>query len=305
MDNKMNKWTFILLTLACLFFVTSLSSFILSHLSNEIGTDQIVVIPLYGEITTEQAGFGGSGNVIPDEVIPQLQQADQDPNVKAIVLEINSPGGSAVASAEIAQAVEHLNKTTYAVIREMGASGAYWIASSTDKIIASPMSITGSIGVISSYLDFSELFQKYGVTYDRLVAGNYKDIGSPYKTLTKEEQGILQEKLDKIHKIFIDQVLSKRNIKKQDIATISTGTFFLGTEAKDLGLVDELATKQDAYTLIKQELNLPNAVFVEKRVPTSLFSNLAKQFPVYFGKGFAAELLDRGYSLDNSLHIQA
>lgn len=287
-----------------MFIVAQAASYFLSETSIALSNEQITVIPIYGPIMIDQAdGLISTQAVVADELIAELKQAEQNPNVKAIVLEINSPGGSAVASAEVAATLQSLNKTTYSIIRDVGASGAYWIAASTDKIFASPMSITGSIGVISSYLEFSGLMEKYGVDYERLVAGKHKDIGTPFKDLTPEERTILEKKLEAIHQIFIRDVAANRNLPEEAIPLISTGEFFLGTEAQELGLVDQLATKEQALEIIKQEMKTPDASIVEKKKRESFFESLAKQIPLSFGRGFAQEVLAREYQ--NKLEIQA
>ncbi|MFA4887451.1 MAG: signal peptide peptidase SppA [Candidatus Nanoarchaeia archaeon] len=303
MDTRINKWSLLIIVVALMFIVASLSSYLITN-TNVASADTILVIPLNGPIGIDNGGgdLFSSSTVGVDGIIKQLREADKNPNIKAIVLEINSPGGSAVASAELAYTVKTLNKTTYAVIRDVGASGAYWVATATDKIIASPMSITGSVGVISSYLEFSNLFEKYGIDYERLVAGKYKDMGTPYKELTAEERRIMERKLNDIHKIFLQDVAVNRKLTQQQINKISTGEFFLGTEAKELGLVDVLLTKEQAITLIKQEINQPNAHVVEKKEQTSFLDVLAKQIPLSFGRGFAAEVLDRN---NQEMGIQA
>ena len=288
---NVSKGWIIFLVLAGILLTAKATAFFLSSPSS-FTSDNIIVIPVYGSLMIDQSdGIIDTQTVVADELIQELKEAEEDQSVKAIVLEINSPGGSAVASAEIAETLKTLSKPTYSIIRDAGASGAYWIASATDKIYASPMSITGSVGVISSYLEFSGLMDKYGVHYQRLVAGKYKDIGTPYKDLTPEERSILENKLERIHTIFINEVAANRHLSEKNIPTISTGAFFLGLEAKDLGLVDELATKEQALEKIKQELQAPHASVIEKKKSRSFFQSLVKQLPLSFGQGFARELL--------------
>ncbi|MBI2130309.1 S49 family peptidase, partial [Candidatus Woesearchaeota archaeon] len=148
--------------------------------------------------------------------------------------------GSPVASEEIANAIKKTNKTSVAWIREIGTSGAYWVASSTDYIIASRVSITGSIGVIASYTEFSGIMKDYNLTYRRLISGKYKDIGDPFKELVPEEQEILQSYLDSIRDYFVEEVAKNRNMKKQEVEKAANGLFYLGGEAKKLGLIDEI-----------------------------------------------------------------
>ena len=161
-----------------------------------IPSGNVAVIAIKGPIMAENSGgMFGSGAATSTDIVNYIEEAEKDPGVKAVLFEINSPGGTAVASDEIAQAIhllkEKTNKTTVAWIREVGASGGYWIASASEYIVANRMSITGSIGVISSYLDFSGLMDRYDVNYQRLVSGEHKDMGTPFKPLSKEEEIIL------------------------------------------------------------------------------------------------------------------
>ena len=179
---------------------------------NKVINSTIAVIPVKGVISFSNSGLlFQQSNANAQSILDNIEKA-KSKNVKAVVFEIDSPGGTVVASKEIAEAIRKLDKPTVSVIRETGASGAYWIAASTDKIVADDLSITGSIGVISSYLEFYEFLDKNGVKYNRLVAGKYKDMGSPFKDLSDEERDILQKKLDLIHEIFIDYVKERRNL---------------------------------------------------------------------------------------------
>ncbi|MBI3883795.1 MAG: signal peptide peptidase SppA [Sphingobacteriales bacterium] len=170
-----------------------------------------------------------------------------------MLFEINSPGGSAVASEEIANAVKKANKTTVAWIREIGTSGAYWVASSSGHIVANRVSITGSIGVIASYLEFPGLLEHYNITYQRLVSGKYKDIGSPFKEMTPEEKAIFQQNLDTIRDYFVSEVAKNREMSKKDVDKIANGVFYLGAQAKELGLIDELGGKDEAINYIEKK----------------------------------------------------
>ena len=165
------------------------SLFILSWLVSSFFTNEsfgnVAHIKISGIIMPDAGSFFNPGAGSSD-IVNFIQQANADSSIKAILLEIDSPGGSPVASAEIAEAVRNSNKTVVAWIRDSGTSGAYWAASAAYKIVAHPLSITGSIGVIGSYLDYAGLLERFNVTYERLVSGQYKDIGSPYKELTAD-----------------------------------------------------------------------------------------------------------------------
>lgn len=255
----------------------------------------VAVIPLNGVIVTEEMpGLFGSSYIASPKIVEKIKQANEDASVKAIVLDINSPGGSAVASDEIALAIKQTNKTTVALIREVGASGGYWIASAADHIVANRMSITGSIGVIASYLQFTELMDKYGVTYERMIAGKHKDLGSPFKDLTEEERALFQVSLDKIHDYFIDEVAQNRDMDAAKVRELATGRIFLGVEAYDVGLVDELGNKDTVKKYLEQKLGTP-IEFVEMKDQLSFFQLLAQassQRSFYMGKGIASMLLE-------------
>ena len=258
----------------------------------------IAVIDIHGVITTGDSSSFNEEGTSSSDVVDFIEKATNNPSIEAIVLDINSPGGSAVASDEIAQALRQTNKTTVSIIHEIGTSGAYWVASATDMSIASRMSITGSIGVIGSYLDFSELMDKYGVNYQRLVAGKYKDMGTPYKNLSDEERTIFQVKLDKLHSYFIDEIAKNRNISREKVRALATGEFFLGQEALDKGLIDKVGDKKTVDEYLKEKLNLKEVRYIHYQHERSILDILARisseQF-FFIGKGIGTMLASKTY----------
>lgn len=229
------------------------------------------------------------------DIVELIEKADKNPNIKAIILEINSPGGSAVASEEIANAVKKTNKTTVAWVREVGASGAYWVASAADYIVADRVSITGSIGVIASYIEFPGLLQKYNITYQRLVSGKYKDIGSPFKEMTPEEREIFQKNLDDIKDYFVSEVAKNRNLNKKDVDKIANGLFYLGAQAKDLGLVDELGGKDEVIRYVEKKDGI-TAELVEYKTEKTLLELLSEVLgkqSFFVGRGIGSSLFDQ------------
>ena len=280
----MEKW----LTVGIVIFCLALLSFAASKLLLPGIGDRVAVIPIEGTI-------GESGFLSPDtsEIVSFIEEADSDESIRAIILLINSPGGSPVASEEIMKAVKSTNKTTVAVIRDIGTSGAYWIASAADTIVASPMSTTGSIGVVASYIEYTGLMQKLGLSYERLVAGDYKDIGAPYRNLTNDERMILQEQLDQMHEYFIESVAENRHMDLGQVKNISTGMFYTGHQAKKLGLVDELGGQKEAEELIKSKLNLTEVEIVQYAPEKSLIgllSQLASSASFQIGRGIGTSL---------------
>jgi protease-4 len=227
----------------------------------------IAVIPISGDI-----GIGGSAD--PATISKLIERADNNIAVKAMIFEINSPGGSVVASKEIANSIKSAQKPTVAWIREVGASGAFWAATSADKVVADPASMTGSIGVEASYLDFSKAMDKYGITYNELSSGDLKDTGSPYKELTPTEKSYLMGKVITIKDLFVAAIAANRNLTFDYVNSKATGEVWLGSEAKDLGFVDVLGGKAEAQKTAEQLANLTKSRLVTIETPKPLLSSL-------------------------------
>lgn len=256
----------------------------------------VAVIPLDGPIMV------GSGHILSGEAVVSssditsfIHEAEQNQKIKAIIIVINSPGGSAVASDEIAAAIKKAEKPVVALIREVGASGGYWVASAADYVVANRMSITGSIGVISSYLEFSGLLNDYNVTYQRMIAGKYKDMGTPFKELAADERTILQGKLNLIHNFFIEGVAENRGLELSTVRTMATGEFYLGIEALKLGLVDELGDMTTVEEYLRTNYNLDSiepVVYQRERGFFELLAGVIADFSFDVGRGFASWALE-------------
>ena len=289
----MGKLIKVIAIIAVLYLISSLASKLLGDDLDQ--TDKIAVVPIKGVITTSAGSISPlqQSGTTSKEIIEFLEKAEDDKKVKAIVLDINSPGGTVVASREVAEKVKEIEKPTVAVIRDVGASGAYWIATASDLIVADPLSITGSVGVIASYLEFSELFDEYGITYQGLKAGELKDMGSPFKTLTSQERSIIQKKLDRVHEHFIDEVVKNRELPESSVSEISTGVYFLGEEALELGLIDEFGNKADAIDRAEELAEIEDSKVVEYEKESTLLdvlTNINAMSFFYMGKGIGAQL---------------
>jgi len=282
------------------FFLAILLSLSLLFLSSCDGpeTGNVALIKVEGVIMgSGSSSLLGSETLSSQDIVMFIEDAEANPNIEAIMIEINSPGGSAVASDEIATALTKTTKPTVAVIREVGASGGYWVASATDHIVANRMSITGSIGVISSYLEFSGLMEKYGVEYQRLVAGDRKDLGTPLRSLSEEEEELLQNKLDMIHDYFIQGVAQNRNMDEEQVRQVSTGEFFLGIEAYQYGLIDSLGDKSvaEAYLIENYEIEeIEYYVYEPEMGLFDLFSSVFSNFSFEMGEGIGSMLVKGG-----------
>lgn len=290
------RWGYAILVL---FLLGALGFIAVGMLSLFAGVDfeslsgNVALIPIEGVIlgTEDSQSFFESASFSLD-IVELIEKAHKNPNIKAIILEINSPGGSALASEEIANAIKKTNKTTVAWIREVGASGAYWVASSAEHVVASRVSITGSIGVIASYLEFPGLLERYNVTYQRLVSGKYKDIASPFKEMTSEEKAIFQQNLDAIRDYFASEVAKNRNINKKEIDKIANGLFYIGAQAKELGLIDELGGKDEAIRYIEKKESIKAEIVEYKKEKTLLdiLSDVLSKQSFFVGKGIGSSL---------------
>lgn len=290
---SMGKFWDVLRILFLLWVISYIAANVLPSSSIAIPQNAIALIPISGVISVEQnSGIGFTGSAS-SKIVESIQQADKDARVKAIILEINSPGGTIVASEEIAAAVKATRKPVVAWIREIGTSGAYWVASASDTIVASPMSFTGSIGVIGSYLEFSELMGEYGVRYEALVTGKYKDIGSRYKPLSAGDRDVLMEKLNTAHDYFVEEVARNRGMDKEEVAELATGLFYLGSEAKELGLVDYLGGRKEAIEITKKAAGLDKVSIVkykEKKGVIDIIKEFSSESGYYIGRGIGSML---------------
>ncbi len=301
------KWGYSVFIIIVLGFLALISAGIISLFSEsnvESLGGNVALIPIDGVIIgSDDSDYLFETVTSSPETVEFIEKAAKNPSIKAIILEINSPGGSPVASEEIADAVKKANKTTVAWIREVGASGGYWIASSSEHIVANRMSITGSIGVIGSYLEFPGFLERYNITYRRLVSGKYKDIGSPLKEMNSEEKEVFQETLDTMRDYFVSEVAKNRKMNKKDVDKLATGLFYLGIQAKDNGLVDELGGKDEVINYIEKKEGIIADVVEYKKESGffDLFSSELSKSSFFVGKGIGSSLLESRAS--NSISI--
>lgn len=299
-NKPQSKTKSIILTILAAFFILFILLPITLSIFDGSKSGNIALIPVSGVLTVQGDSYLGQTTLSSETIVSFIEEANENEKIEAILLEINSPGGSAVASDEIAQAVKDAKKPVISVIREVGASGGYWVASATEHIIANRMAITGSIGVISSYLEFSGLMEEYGVGYERLVAGERKDIGTPFKKLNEQEKEVLQKKINRIHQYFIDEIANNRDLDKSTVRELATGEFYLGVEALQLGLIDQLGDKTAAEEYLKQNYGIEEFDYlVYERQPSffELFSGVFSDLFFNIGEGFGSILAQRNYNL--------
>lgn len=213
-------------------------------------SEKIAIIYVEGVIM----GGHGQSNLLSeqggtDQVIKQLHEARDDESVKAVIMRINSPGGSAAASQEVGIEIKKLRAKGKVVVTSMGdvaASGGYWLAACTDKIYANSTTMTGSIGVYVPYANWEELYKKVGIYQEKIKSGPHKDILSPERMMTSEERAIIQVMVDDIYNEFVTVVAEGRNMDMEQVRKLADGRIYTGNQAKQLGLVDELGNMYDA-----------------------------------------------------------
>ena len=185
----------------------------------------------------------------PQETIQDIRRYREDDSIKAIVLRIDSPGGGVGPSQEISREIQRTTLQDKKIIASLGAvaaSGGYYIASAASGIVSNPGTITGSIGVIMGYTDIQGLLQKIGITPVVIKSGQYKDIGSPVRSMTDSEKNILQTFSDQVHRQFITAISEGRHLEYEKVAQIADGRILSGENAFELGLVDRLGNLEDA-----------------------------------------------------------
>jgi len=225
----------------------------------------VAVIKIQGEIVTygtelvysERSETAVSSDIVSSEtIIGYLNKIEKDDDIKVIIVEIDSRGGSPVASEEIMDSLKKTTKPTIAVIREGAVSGAYLIATGAKRIYASRLSEVGGIGVTMSYLDYSQKNKQEGLTYQQLSSGKFKDAGDPDKELTAEEKELLMKDIEKMHQLFVENVAVNRNLDIKTVEKLADGSTVLGQDAKEKGLIDEIGNINDAKEWLKSQLGI-------------------------------------------------
>jgi len=233
----------------------------------ELGGDNRIGI-VYAEGVIVDGDGEEEGNVYGDKVARQIRELRLDDKVKAIVLRVNSPGGSASAS-EVIQREVRLTREKKPVIISMGhlaASGGYWIATYGNHIFAEPTTITGSIGVFGMFLNFQGLFNdKLGLTFDTVKTGQFADAATVVRPKTEQELALFQKTVDWIYEEFTGKVAESRKLDLAKVREIAQGRVWSGAEAKNLGLVDELGNLSDAVAFAAKQAKLGDKFRIVER----------------------------------------
>lgn len=246
--------------------------------------DAVAIVRVEGTILPGEAPpptlFSDTGGAAySTTIIDRLKQADSNDSVKAVVLFVDSPGGSVFASDEIALQVQAMSKPIIASMGSMAASGGYYVSAPTDEIWASPHTLTCSIGVISQFLNFEEFAQEWGITAITVKSGQFKDTGNPFREFTAEDRVLWQDLINEAYAAFVLVVAEGRGMSEADVRAIADGRVCSGRQAQEMGLVDELGYLQDAIDRATELGGIQGEPrLIEYDKPLGVFESLASGF---------------------------
>ena len=252
------------------------------------GPAKIAVVPVEGTIASADSIVPGTQPpVTPEGLADALLQAEEDPSVAAVVLEVNSPGGGVTASDQMHQSIlefkESSGKPVVVSMDSVAASGGYYISAAADRIVANESTLTGSLGVVIPLLNFSEAAEKYGVTQKYVKSGEFKTMGSSWNELTPEEREVFQSIVDQEYDEFVEVIVEGRELPEERVREIADGRVYSGQQARELGLVDSFGGLDEATEVSQDLAKVEGATVVRYVLPESftdtLFARLAPQEP--------------------------
>lgn len=283
MDKK--RW-FALLGAAVLFIVSIISQFSATVAATDwdemlnlnefkekeieagFGDQKIVVATLEGVIQdVEENPLLTSGANHYKRFLNILDHAAEDDTVDGVIINVNSPGGGVVESAEIHDRVvalqEEHDKPVYVAMGNTAASGGYYISAPAEKIVAHPATLTGSIGVIMQSVNFTDLAEEYGIDFNTIKSGKHKDIMSASRKMTDEERDILQTMIDEMYDEFVQIIVDGRDLSESEVRELGDGRVYTGKQAEENGLVDELGSLEDTIAMMETDYGWEDSQVVE------------------------------------------
>jgi protease-4 len=252
------------------------------------GEPKILLLDLDGVISFEEEVDELKLTTMPSKVAffrEALRKAEEDPRIAGVIVRINSPGGTVTASDTIYHEIMSFRKKkkipVNAYIMELGTSGGYYVASASDRIIASPTAVTGSIGVIAMRFNMEGLFSKIGVSEETYKSGPKKDFWSPFRPSTAEEQKMLQDMIDKLYARFVGVVYANRQklLTEQEVKALADGRILTAGEAFETRLIDQVSYLDEAIDSMKKALNIEQARVITYLRPKTFKSNIYSKDP--------------------------
>lgn len=263
------------------------------------GSDRIAVLTLDGVIQD----LGGSTSIFQPEgynhqfFMSQLDMILEDDSVKGVVLKVNSPGGGVVESAEIYDALRTIQLEReiplYVSMGGMAASGGYYVAAPAEKIFVNHETITGSIGVIMESMNYAGLAEKYGIEFNTIKTGPYKDIMSGSRPMKEEERAMLEDMIGDSYERFVDIIEEGRNMTEAEVKQVADGRIMNGRQAIEAGLADDYGKAADVIEAMKQDFELQNATVFEYTKMDSWSSLLGVKAGNLVGRNVESELIGK------------
>ena len=253
-----------------------------------------------GEITDyDMSAFSSEQVIVPSKVIRDLRRLQENEDVKAVVLRVNSPGGSAFGSEQLWYAVSQLKKEKPVIVSmgDYAASGGYYMSCNADSIVAEPTTLTGSIGIFGMYPNVKGLTEKVGLDFDVVKTNEYADFGAVGRPLNAGEQGLMQNMVNQGYDLFLTRCSEGRGIAKEDLDKIAQGRVWTGAKAKELGLVDELGGLDRALEIAVEKAGVDAYTVMTYPAKASFWETLMSTNPTTYVKA----LLPGGKQVDEAL----
>ncbi|MBZ5201072.1 signal peptide peptidase SppA [Planomicrobium chinense] len=258
---------------------------------------RIAVLNVEGTIqdTGEAASLLGGTGYNHDLFMEQLEQVKNDDSIKAVMLKVNSPGGGVVESAQIHDKITEIQEETkkpfYVSMGAVAASGGYYISAPADKIFVNRETMTGSLGVIMQTVNYGELAKKYGVDFVTIKSGPFKDIGSPTREMTADEQALLQEMLDDSYEAFVDVIEEGRGMPEEQVKAVADGRIMNGRQAVEAKLADDFGFEEDVLTALRTDYDLKGAQVIEYGADQGIGSLFSMKLSSLFGNDMESKLI--------------
>ena len=247
-------------------------------------SEVIQKISIEGEINAEMTNTYSRGSIL-----NQIKEAKNNPNVKAILLSVNSPGGGVYETAELYNALKNSGKDVYVSMKKTAASGGYYVSTSAKKIFVNTETTTGSLGVIMSYVSAQKFLNEHGIKQETIRSGEQKAVGGLTEDLPESTRKILQEQNKEAYERFVKAIAEGRHLSEDEVKKLADGRTYTGTQAVANKLADKVGTEDELIDLIKEEKGLSNPTVVELRADKTAES-LISRFVKATTKSFISEL---------------
>lgn len=247
-------------------------------------SEVIQKISIEGEINAEMTNTYSRGSIL-----NQIKEAKNNPNVKAILLSVNSPGGGVYETAELYNALKNSGKDVYVSMKKMAASGGYYVSTAAKKIFVNTETTTGSLGVIMSYVSAQKFLNDHGIKQETIRSGEQKAVGGLTEDLPESTRKILQEQNKEAYERFVKAIAEGRHLSEDEVKKLADGRTYTGTQAVANKLADKVGTEDELIDLIKEEKGLSNPTVIELRADKTAES-LISRFVKATTKSFITEL---------------